>query len=146
LDALVNNAGAIFPSSRISVDGIEMTFTLKHLGNFLLTTLPLDLLKNSALALIEYCIGDSGLPPAGSPPANDTVPSGSVVGLREYAEYDRNQDGLSSYGDPLEGTWGETKTSKTRTMLGTGVGTRPLLPAWKLQFPLVRISQRTGGP
>ena len=48
LDVLLNNAGAIFLSSRTSVDGIEMTFALNHLGYFLLTTLLLGLLKGSA--------------------------------------------------------------------------------------------------
>ena len=48
LDVLVNNAGAVFFSDRRSVDGIEMTFALNHLGYFLLTTLLLDLLKSSS--------------------------------------------------------------------------------------------------
>ena len=52
LDVLLNNAGAIFLSSRSSVDGIEMTFALNHLGYFLLTTLLLDLLKDSSPARI----------------------------------------------------------------------------------------------
>lgn len=52
LDVLLNNAGAIFLSSRTSVDGIEMTFALNHLGYFLLTDLLLDLLRNSAPARI----------------------------------------------------------------------------------------------
>ena len=52
LDVLVNNAGAIFLSNRRSVDGIEMTFALNHLGYFLLTTLLLDLLKRSKPARI----------------------------------------------------------------------------------------------
>ena len=52
LDVLLNNAGAIFLSRRASVDGIEMTFALNHLGYFLLTTLLLDLLHESAPARI----------------------------------------------------------------------------------------------
>ena len=52
VDVLVNNAGAIFLSSRPSADGIEMTFALNHLGYFLLTGLLLDLLMASAPARI----------------------------------------------------------------------------------------------
>lgn len=52
LDVLLNNAGAIFLSRQTSVDGIEMTFALNHLGYFLLTTLLLDLLEASAPARI----------------------------------------------------------------------------------------------
>ena len=52
LDVLVNNAGAVFLHHRRSVDGIEMTFALNHLGCYLLTTLLLDLLKDSTPARI----------------------------------------------------------------------------------------------
>ena len=52
LDVLINNAGAVFLSHRRSVDGIEMTFALNHLGPFLLTTLLLDLLRGSSPARI----------------------------------------------------------------------------------------------
>jgi len=48
LDVLVNNAGGIFLSRRLSADGIEMTFALNHLGYFLLTTLLLDRMRASA--------------------------------------------------------------------------------------------------
>ncbi|HET8724927.1 MAG TPA: SDR family oxidoreductase [Anaeromyxobacteraceae bacterium] len=37
LDVLVNNAGAIFDSRRLSADGFEMTWALNHLSYFLLT-------------------------------------------------------------------------------------------------------------
>ena len=52
LDVLVNNAGAVFMERSESVDGLEMTFALNHMGYFLLTTLLLDLLKASAPARI----------------------------------------------------------------------------------------------
>jgi len=48
LDVLVNNAGGVFFRRRDSVDGIEMTFALNHLGYFLLTNLLVDVLKASA--------------------------------------------------------------------------------------------------
>jgi retinol dehydrogenase 12 len=52
LHVLVNNAGALFPTYRESVDGIEMTFALNHLSYFLLTTLLLDTICTSAPARI----------------------------------------------------------------------------------------------
>jgi len=52
LDVLVNNAGATFTERQESIDGIEMTFALNHLGYFLLTNLLLDLLEKSAPARI----------------------------------------------------------------------------------------------
>lgn len=52
LHILLNNAGALFNDRQVSVDGIEMTFALNHLGYFLLTELLLDRLKQSAPARI----------------------------------------------------------------------------------------------
>lgn len=37
VDVLVNNAGALFSSRRVTRDGLEMTFALNHLSYFLLT-------------------------------------------------------------------------------------------------------------
>ena len=48
LDVLLNNAGAIFLSKQTSIDGLEMTFALNHMGYFLLTNLLLELLTQSA--------------------------------------------------------------------------------------------------
>jgi len=52
LDVLVNNAGATFAERQESIDGIEMTIALNHLGYFLLTNLLLDLLEKSAPARV----------------------------------------------------------------------------------------------
>lgn len=52
LEVLVNNAGALFTRRMLSLDGLEMTFALNHLGYFLLTNLLLDTLKTSPSARI----------------------------------------------------------------------------------------------
>src|SRR5215470_10972471 len=50
LHILVNNAGGVFAKRKLTVDGIETTFAINHLGYFLLTSLLLDLLVKSAPA------------------------------------------------------------------------------------------------
>jgi NAD(P)-dependent dehydrogenase (short-subunit alcohol dehydrogenase family) len=52
LDVLLNNAGAIFLTRKVSADGYEMTLALNHLNYFLLTDLLLDTLKASPAARI----------------------------------------------------------------------------------------------
>jgi hypothetical protein len=52
LHLLVNCAGAFFRDRRVTIDGLEMTFALNHLAYFLLTTLLLDLLQESAPARV----------------------------------------------------------------------------------------------
>src|SRR5580693_3493084 len=52
LDVLINNAGLILTSRAESVDGFEATFAINHLGPFLLTTLLLPRLIESAPARV----------------------------------------------------------------------------------------------
>ena len=52
LDVLVNNAGAMYTTRQVSVDGIELTWAVNHLAPFLFTKLLLDRLKASAPARI----------------------------------------------------------------------------------------------
>ena len=52
VDVLINNAGAMFSSRRVTADGLEMTFALNHMSYFVLTAALLDKLKASAPARI----------------------------------------------------------------------------------------------
>jgi NAD(P)-dependent dehydrogenase (short-subunit alcohol dehydrogenase family) len=52
LDVLVNNAGVFVPERQTTVDGLEETFALNHLGYFLLTRELLDVLQATAGARI----------------------------------------------------------------------------------------------
>jgi NAD(P)-dependent dehydrogenase (short-subunit alcohol dehydrogenase family) len=52
IDVLINNAGGIFVRRQLTVDGLERTFALNHLSNFLLTNLLLDRISESAPARI----------------------------------------------------------------------------------------------
>jgi NAD(P)-dependent dehydrogenase (short-subunit alcohol dehydrogenase family) len=52
MPVLINNAGGIFAKRVESVDGIEYTFALNHLGYFLLTELLIERIKASAPARI----------------------------------------------------------------------------------------------
>jgi retinol dehydrogenase-14 len=52
IDVLVNNAGATHPKRRLTPEGVELTLAVNHLAPFLLTTLLLDGLRESAPARI----------------------------------------------------------------------------------------------
>lgn len=52
LDLLVNNAGSVSDTLKLTSDGLEQTFAVNHLGYFLLTNLLLELIEQSAPARI----------------------------------------------------------------------------------------------
>ncbi len=52
IDVLVNNVGGYWHTRRVTVDGLEHTFAVNHLAPFLLTTLLLDRLGQSAPARV----------------------------------------------------------------------------------------------
>jgi NAD(P)-dependent dehydrogenase (short-subunit alcohol dehydrogenase family) len=53
IDVLVNNAGTAFARRRLT-DGVEATFVVNHLAGFLLTSLLVDRLKESAPARVVF--------------------------------------------------------------------------------------------
>lgn len=59
LEVLVNNAGAVNGRRQLTEDGIELTWAVNHLAPFLLTTLLLDRLKESAPARIITTSSDA---------------------------------------------------------------------------------------
>lgn len=48
LDILLNNAGTVYEKRTVTVDGLEATFAVNHLGYFLLTNLLLDMLVTTS--------------------------------------------------------------------------------------------------
>jgi NAD(P)-dependent dehydrogenase (short-subunit alcohol dehydrogenase family) len=52
LDVLVNNVGGMFVGREETVDGLEMTLALNHLGPYLLTRLLLDVIRASGAGRI----------------------------------------------------------------------------------------------
>ena len=59
LDVLLNNAGAFYAKRRETVDGIEMTWGLNHLGYFLLTNLLLPALKAAPAGRVVSVASDA---------------------------------------------------------------------------------------
>jgi len=54
LEVLINNAGTVSQTRRITADGFELTFAVNHLSHFVLTTLLLDRLIASAPARVIH--------------------------------------------------------------------------------------------
>lgn len=84
IDVLVNNAGGVFSDRRLTVDGLEYTFALNHLGYFLLTMLLLDKIKASGAARIVNVSSDAS---SGGKIAFDNLQGEkSYSGLRAYSQ------------------------------------------------------------
>jgi len=77
LHVLVNNAGLIIVNREVTVDGLEATFAVNHLGYFLLTNLLLDVLKASAPARVVSVSSGAH--------AMSTIAFDDLMGERKYS-------------------------------------------------------------
>jgi len=59
IEVLINNAGAMFSSRQMTDEGFERTWALNHLAPFLLTTMLLDRLRQSAPARVITTASDA---------------------------------------------------------------------------------------
>jgi len=82
LDVLVNNAGVYLRKRQTTVDKLEATFAINHLGYFLLTNLLLDLLKQSAPSRIVNV--SSGAHASGHINFDDLQGEKSYSGVKAY--------------------------------------------------------------
>jgi NAD(P)-dependent dehydrogenase (short-subunit alcohol dehydrogenase family) len=82
LDVLVNNVGGFWNTRRLTVDGLEYTFALNHLGPFLLTNLLLERLKESRPARVVTV--SSGAQAMGRMDFADLQANRSYSGQRAY--------------------------------------------------------------
>jgi len=86
IEVLINNAGAIYRQRRLSPDGLELTWAVNHLATFLLTTVLLDRLKESAPARIITTSSDAHK--SARIPFDDLQAEGGWAGMgfRRYGE------------------------------------------------------------
>jgi len=84
LDVLVNNAGAMYTTRQVSVDGIELTWAVNHLAPFLFTKLLLDRLKASAPARIITTASGAHL--------GATIPFDDLNAERSYRGFGRYKE------------------------------------------------------
>ncbi|HYZ00601.1 MAG TPA: SDR family oxidoreductase [Candidatus Binatia bacterium] len=84
VDVLVNNAGAMYTRRQVTEDGFEQTWALNHLAPFLLTTLLLDRLRESAPARIVTTSSDAH--GGKQVPFDDLGAERSYDGMRRYGQ------------------------------------------------------------
>src|SRR5215213_8226358 len=82
LDVLVNNAGIIVQERKESEDGFELTFAVNYLAHFLLTSLLLPLLRDSAPARVVN-VASAGQSPVDF---DDVMLERRYDGMRAYTQ------------------------------------------------------------
>jgi len=77
IHVLINNVGAYFDTRHVTDDGLERTFALNHLAPFLLTSLLLEKLKQSASARVVTVSSNAQ--------ATGRIDFGDLQGARSYS-------------------------------------------------------------
>lgn len=83
LDVLINNAGAVFNSRQVTVDGFERTLAVDYLGPFLMTQGLLPMLKSSAPSRVINL--SSGLAKNGVIDFDDLQSEKNYKGMKVYS-------------------------------------------------------------
>ena len=91
VDVLVNNAGAMFNTRRVTGDGIEQTWALNHLAPFLLTSLLLEKLGAAGAARVITTSSDAG--------NRSHLPFDDLDGERAYESGTWPAKGFRRYGE-----------------------------------------------
>jgi NAD(P)-dependent dehydrogenase (short-subunit alcohol dehydrogenase family) len=91
VDVLVNNAGAMFNTRRVTGDGIEQTWALNHLAPFLLTSLLLEKLGAAGAARVITTSSDAG--------NRSHLPFDDLDGERAYKSGTWPAKGFRRYGE-----------------------------------------------
>jgi NAD(P)-dependent dehydrogenase (short-subunit alcohol dehydrogenase family) len=138
LDALVNNAGAIYGSRQLTEDGIELTWAVNHLAPFLLTTLLLERLRASAPARIVTTSSDAH--------QGGRIPFDDIAAERSYGGRGFIRYGQSKLANIL------FTTELARRLEGTGVTANTFHPGLvatgfnKNNGPLMRLGMSVMRP
>lgn len=114
LDVLVNNAGGIWMTRQLTVDGLEMTFAVNHIAYFMLTQRLLDMLKASAPARVVSVSSDAHR--RGTMDFDDLMGERHYGGWRAYCQ-SKLANLLFTY-------------ELARQLEGTGVTADALHPGW----------------
>jgi NAD(P)-dependent dehydrogenase (short-subunit alcohol dehydrogenase family) len=126
IDALINNAGAMFGARRVTPEGLEPTFALNHMAYFLLTAALRDKLAASAPARIVLTASNAHQ--AAKLDLNDLQSARDYSGWRAYAR--------SKLANIL------FTRELARRLAGTGVSANCLHPG----FVASRFGDSAGGP
>jgi retinol dehydrogenase 14 len=141
IHVLINNVGGYFDTRHITADGLERTFALNHLAPFLLTSLLLEKLKESASARVVTV--SSNAQAAGRIDFNDLQGERSYSGSRAYSQ-SKLANVLFSYqlARRLKGT-SVTSNALHPGMASTSFGAEDPATVQRIFIPFLRAFMKT---